>query len=80
MPNTFAPSRIAERFGVDVSKVLRWIEAGELKAINVATRLGGRPRWRITEESLVAFEQARTNITPFKPGRRRPPRVERRYY
>lgn len=80
MLSTFAPRQIAERYGVDHGKVLRWIESGELKAVNVATRVGGRPRWRVSEESLAAFEQARTNATPAKQARRRPVRVERRFY
>jgi excisionase family DNA binding protein len=80
MSKTFAPSEIAERYGVDHGKVLRWIDNGQLRAVNVATNPGGRPRWRVPEEALAEFEVARTNSSPVKASRRRPAHVERRYY
>ena len=65
MPNgnqTFRiPRDIAERFGVDVSKVLTWINAGELAAVNVATRASDRPSWRIFPDALAEFEAARSS-------------------
>jgi excisionase family DNA binding protein len=52
---------ICERYGVTVTTVLAWIDGGELSAINVGRRPGARkPRWRITQEALDAFEQLRT--------------------
>jgi len=53
------PPQIAERYGVSPDKVLGWIRTGELRALNVATRLGGRPRYSVDEEDLVAFEKRR---------------------
>ncbi len=62
---------VATRYGVDVHTVLHWIDRGELRAVNVARRPGGkRPRWRISEAALHAFETGRA-ATP-APARRRP--------
>lgn len=57
-----APSEVAARFGVKAEKVLLWIQAGELQAVNAATRRNGqRPRWRISPQALADFEQARAS-------------------
>jgi excisionase family DNA binding protein len=62
---------VAETLGVNESKVLTWIRTGELVAINVATRLGGRPRWRIAQEALDQFLTARSAQPPAPVERRR---------
>jgi hypothetical protein len=59
MTATLSPSEIAKRYACDTHKVLGWIRRGELRALNVATTAGGRPRWRITEEALAVFEASR---------------------
>jgi hypothetical protein len=53
------PPEVARRYGVDPSKVIGWIKAGELRAIDVAQRRGGRPRYRILPADLAAFEARR---------------------
>lgn len=71
------PAEVADQYGCDVNKVLRWISNGELRAINIAQRLGGRPRWRIDVDDLKAFEARRSstaNTTPDVPRRKRPAR------
>lgn len=55
------PPAYAESRGIGLRKVLAWIEAGELQAVNMAASRSGRPRWKISPESIAAFEQARTN-------------------
>jgi hypothetical protein len=62
---------IAERFGVNFGKVCEWIRAGELKAINVAQNRSSRPKYRVTQEQLDAFERSRTIGAPEKPSPRR---------
>jgi excisionase family DNA binding protein len=63
---------IAERFGVSVHTVLRWIRAGELMAVNVGRAPNGRkPRWRIPPEALAAFEALRTPGAPAPRTKRR---------
>lgn len=78
---TFKPKDIAQRFAVGVHKVLRWIAAGELGAVNIASKPGGRPRWRIRAGDLLAFELRRANVKPIAPIRRRRdfPDVPHRY-
>jgi transposase len=62
---------VCERYGVSEQTVLGWIHSGQLKALNVSRKLGARkPRWRISEEALAAFEVARTPTPP-------PPRARR---
>ena len=50
------PPDVAEQLGVEPPKVIAWINAGELVAVNVAQSLHGkRPRWRIDPRELEAF-------------------------
>jgi excisionase family DNA binding protein len=65
------PARVAADLGVNQCKVLTWIHRGELGAVNVATQLGGRPRWRISEAQLQAFLVRRSAAPPPKVARRR---------
>ena len=70
----FAPPELARRYGVSVSKVHAWIASGELRATNLATRPNGRPRWKIDESDLLAFENARANTPAPEPA---PPRRQK---
>jgi len=64
--------QVAEHYGVREHTVLSWIHSGELLAVNVGRTPGAKkPRWRITAESLAAFELIRTHNPP-------PPRTKRR--
>jgi excisionase family DNA binding protein len=63
---------VCERYAVSVHTVLAWIRSGELRAVNVGRRSGAKkPRWRITQEALEAFEALRTPGPP-------PARMKRR--
>ena len=50
---------MARRYCVTVAKVVRWIRSGDLPAENVAIATTGnaRPRYRIDQTDLAAFEQ-----------------------
>jgi excisionase family DNA binding protein len=55
---------VALRLHVSRDTVERWINAGDLRAVNVGGRLGKESRrhsWRIPSESLDAFLDARAN-------------------
>lgn len=67
---TYSVKQISERFETGEHTVLRWIRNGELSAVNVAREPGGKPRWRITPESLQTFELLRS-ATPIEPAPRR---------
>lgn len=58
------PPELARRWGIGVDKVLGWIRRGELRAINVATTLGIRPRWLIDPADIAAFEERRAASPP----------------
>jgi len=68
---TYSPSEIADRWACKVDKVLMLINRGELGAINTAPGGAKKPRWRISAESLEAFERDRST----KPA---PPKARRR--
>ena len=71
-----SPPQIARRLGIKASKVIAWINRGELVASNVAASSAGRPRWRISLESLNAFLQARASKPPAAQRRaRRKPKM-----
>lgn len=67
-PGNATTSQVAQQLGVDQGKVLDWIHSGQLVAINVATNSGGRPRWRVSQESLAEFLTRRKSQAP--PGTR----------
>jgi hypothetical protein len=60
------------RYSVTEHTVLGWIRTGELRAFSVGRRPDAKkPRWRITQEALDAFEALRTPTPP-------PPRARQR--
>ena len=67
---------VARRYRVGEDKVRGWIRRGELRAINTAAVLCGKPRWVVTPEALAEFERRRTGGAPPKPARRRRRRTE----
>lgn len=72
MSSTHSVRDVCKRYGVSAHTVLSWIHAGELRALTVGKRLdAGKPRWRITEEALIAFELARTPTPPLPRAKRR---------
>jgi excisionase family DNA binding protein len=74
MSSTLSVRDLCERYGVGEHTVLGWIASGELKAVNVGRRLGAKkPRWRITQQALDAFEVIRTPTPPAPRTRRRKP-------
>jgi excisionase family DNA binding protein len=71
MSRTYSVRDLCERYAVSEHTVLTWINRGELRAVNVGRRPGAKkPRWRITQEALAAFEALRTP-TPLRPRVRR---------
>jgi hypothetical protein len=76
MPDTppgLTVADVARRYRVGEDKVRSWINRGELRAINTATVLCGKPRWVIQPEDLAAFERGRAGGPPPTPRRRRRP-------
>ncbi|VTR95066.1 : HTH_17 [Gemmata massiliana] len=64
-------SDLAKKYGVGEATVLTWITRDELRATNVPrSARSKRPRWRISQAVLEAFEAARTP-TPVEPVARR---------
>ena len=57
------PPQIAEQLGVAHEKILNFIRTGELRAIDLSSCRGSRPRWHISREDLESF-LARRAATP----------------
>jgi hypothetical protein len=57
---TITTKELARRWRVAPAKVLGLIRCGELVAINLAAKPNGRPRYRIREADVTAFEMSRT--------------------
>lgn len=72
LPASLTPPAYARLRGIDPDKVRAWIASGELRALNVATRRGGKPRFVIPREAVEAFEAARSTTPTPKPKRQRP--------
>ncbi|MCE9556755.1 MAG: helix-turn-helix domain-containing protein [Planctomycetes bacterium] len=75
-----SPAEVARRWGIKPTKVLTWIRAGELRAIDAATVRGGRPRFLIDLEDLAAFEAARAVTPPAAPTTRRRRLATKEYF
>jgi excisionase family DNA binding protein len=72
MSSTLSVRDVCKRYGVGEHTVLTWLRSGQLRAVNVSRRPDAKkPRWRITQDALEAFELARTHTPP-------PPRTKRR--
>mgnify|MGYP000570493865 CR=1 FL=1 len=67
----FTPPEVARLFGVEPGKIIAWIRAGELRAINGATRRGQRPRYLVDVADIEAFERSRQVIPTPAPSPRR---------
>jgi hypothetical protein len=61
----------ASLFRVGTAKVLGWIRAGELRAVNTAAGLSAKPRWVILPDALDEFAKRRAGVAQPKPTRRR---------
>jgi hypothetical protein len=62
---------VARRYRIGPDKVRALIRRGELRAINTAGALCGRPRWVCTPDALAEFERRRTAGPHAKPARRK---------
>ncbi len=62
---------VARRYRVSPDKVRAWIARGELRAINTASALCGKPRWVIPPDALAEFERRRAGGPPPNPTRKR---------
>lgn len=67
----YTPPEIAKLLRVSPDTVRGWIRSGELKASDLSATRGGRPSFRINEDSVRQFLALRSVSPPPKPTRRR---------
>jgi hypothetical protein len=68
------PPAYARQLGVKPEKIRLWILRGELRAVNVAENIGGRPCWKIPPDAIEEFEARRAAKPPAsKPKRKTKP-------
>jgi hypothetical protein len=70
----------SRRYRVSPDKTRAWINRGELRAINTAATLSGKPRWVIPPEAVAAFEAKRAGGPPASPKRRQRRTAEIDYF
>jgi excisionase family DNA binding protein len=66
-----SPVAVARQLGVRDAKVVGWIKRGELRAANLASVTGGKPRYRISPEALREFLAGREVVPGGRPAVRR---------
>jgi hypothetical protein len=66
------PKDYAKRLRVSPAKVLGWIHRGELRAINIASSLKGRPRFLLSESDIEEFESLRSTLSPQPKAKAKP--------
>ncbi|MCA9265919.1 MAG: helix-turn-helix domain-containing protein [Planctomycetales bacterium] len=73
MRTKLTPPVLAKQWGVSPDKVLNFIRSGELRAIDISSSRGVRPRYLIDVADIEAFENRRTVSAegPAKSTRRR---------
>ena len=67
------PPEVGEILGVGHNKILDWVHAGELRAVDLSTSRGKRPRWRISRHDLESFLARRSATPPPTTRRQRQP-------
>lgn len=67
------PPQLGRLWGVSADKIIGWILAGELRAIDASSKQGGRPRYLIDVDDIAAFERRRA-AGPTPPPARQTPR------
>ena len=70
VPAGYSVADLCRRWKIGPDKIRAFLRRGELVGVNVATRLSGKPQWRITPESVERFERRRSSEPPPKPARR----------
>lgn len=66
------PPEVGRRYGIKPERVIAMIRSGLIRAIDVSSVGSQRPRFRISEADLHAFENAReVRPPPSKPTKKR---------
>jgi hypothetical protein len=67
------PAELARQMRVGRGKIMGWIHAGELKAVNVAASTSTKPIYRVLPDHVQEFQDLRTT-SGVKVGRASPAR------
>lgn len=73
LERSFRLKEVAAAMGVTHDVVVRWIKSGQLAALDVSSKPGGRrPHYRIPASALEAFRKSRSVAPAPKVIRQRP--------
>jgi hypothetical protein len=64
------PNELARVLRVSPDRIRQWIASGELKAVNTAAVVCGKPRYVVLPHHLEEFTRRRASAPPLKPARR----------
>ena len=65
------PPELAKRWRIKSERVLAMIRRGELRAFDVSEPGSSRPRFRISPDAVIEYENRHAPTAPSKPSRRR---------
>jgi hypothetical protein len=71
---------LACRYRVGEDKIRAWIRRGELRAVNTAMNLCGKPRWVVGAADLAEFECRRASGPAPEPRQRKKKSYEVDYF
>ncbi|MFB6320784.1 helix-turn-helix domain-containing protein [Saccharicrinis sp. FJH54] len=73
-PPALTAGQVAAELDVSAATVCVWCSTGQLRAVNVSRKVGGRASWRIERRELDRFKESRTTSPPppKQPRRRKP--------
>ena len=77
----YTPPQLAKLWGIKPGSVLGFIRSGELRAFDISSKPGvGRPRWKISLDSIIEFQNRRSLQKQSKPIRRRKRKTDDIFY
>ena len=66
------PPQLGKRWGIKPERVIAMIRSGELRGFDISKTPGvGRPRYRVTPDAIIEFEQKRSGAVTRRATRRR---------
>lgn len=69
---TFSPPEVAKRWNCTPEAVLQLLKSGALVGFKISPPSSRRPRWKVTLDALLAYENGETAAAPAKTNSKAP--------